>query len=169
MQIQFKNMLFGSLLICSAFVGAQNETVQFISLVDSYYKKLTLDSTVSLPRDLAQIKRMLPGAQKRLRNEVANQKSHAKKLKQDADATYSGSEEEAVETARLQLQATLRESQDISPLKTAITQAQWILSPRKEALNKKALAAIEDAQDASAQLTDAEEKLDTAWQKLQEN
>jgi|GEM_PF-5680081 len=169
MQIQLKNMFFATALACCAFTSAQSETTKFISLAGSYYEKLTANSAFSSTAELAQIRSMLPDMQKALKTEIANQKKHAKTLKKDTDSTHGEPEEEALEKARLQLQAAFRESQDISPLKSAIAQAQWILSPQSERLGRKALAAATQTKDASARLATTEDNLDTAWQNLQDN
>lgn len=169
MQIQFKSIIFITALIFCGCIIAQSETTQFISLAGSYYEKLTANSAFSSATELAQIRSMLPNMQKALKDEVADQKKHAKALKKDSDATHGAPEEEAVEKARLQLQAAFRESQDISPLKSAIAQAQWILSPQSDRLSKKASIAVSAAADAKAQLSTSEETLDEAWQSQQEN
>lgn len=162
-------MVFIVMLAYCSFTGTQSETAQFISLTGSYYEKLTADCSFSSATELSQIRTMLPKMQKTLKDEVADQKKHAKALKKDTDSTHGEPEEEAVEKARLQLQAALRESQDISPLRSAIAQAQWILSPQSDRLGRKATTATAQTKEATTHLTATEDNLDAAWQSLQDN
>lgn len=168
MQIPLKNIAFKALLVFCTSLSAQTSTNQFISLVSEYYKNMSDEPSFSSPIELAQIKTLLPEAQKKLRSEVTNQKKHAKTLKKATDETVRSAAEENIEKARLQLQNKLRESQDITPLKTAIAQAQWIISPQKKQLSKKALIAVLDSKEAQTNLLIAEEELGEAWEKLQQ-